>query len=88
MQLRLGFAAPVLLLFFSESLNEIVRIFRWIAIITGLVDDYNLKPGTDLFSFYAIYPILFCIGFGVISKEIKTFIYRTRLSNVYILLLY
>ena len=85
--IAISFAAPVFATIFSIIfLNEIVRIFRWIAIITGLVGVIIiLKPGTDLFSFYAIYPILFCIGFrcNIYSNQ-KTFIYRTRLSNRFI----
>ena len=71
--IAISFAAPVFATIFSIIfLKETVRIFRWIAIITGLVGVLIiLKPGTDLFSFYAIYPILFCIGFGIISIAIK-----------------
>ena len=71
--IAISFAGPVFATVFSIIfLNENVRIFRWIAIIIGLIGVIIiLKPGTDLFSFYAIYPILFCIGFGVISIAIK-----------------
>ena len=57
--IAISFAGPVFATVFSIIfLNENVRIFRWIAIIIGLVGVIIiLKPGTDLFSFYAIYPL-------------------------------
>ena len=49
--IAISFDAPVLQLSSQLYLKE-KRIFRWIAIITGLVGVLIIsKPGTDLFSF-------------------------------------
>ena len=64
--ITISFAAPIFVL------NEVVRIVRWFAIFLGLTGVVIvLKPGTDLFTYYSIFPILFCIGFATISIAIK-----------------
>ena len=71
--ITISFAAPIFATIFSIIfLNEVVRIIRWFAIFLGLTGVVIvLKPGTDLFTYYSIFPILFCIGFATISIAIK-----------------
>ena len=71
--ITISFAAPIFATIFSIIfLNEVVRIVRWFAIFLGLTGVVIvLKPGTDLFTYYSIFPILFCIGFATISIAIK-----------------
>lgn len=71
--ITLSFAAPIFATIFSIIfLNEIVRIIRWLAIFLGLTGVIIvLKPGTELFTYYSLFPILFCIGFATISIAIK-----------------
>ena len=53
-------------------LSEIVRFYRWFAIILGIIGVIVvLKPGTTMFSYYSFFPILFCLGFATISILIK-----------------
>jgi len=71
--ITISFAAPIFATIFSIIfLNEKVRLIRWLAIFfgcTGVI--IVLKPGTELFTYYSFYPILFCIGFATISIAIK-----------------
>ncbi len=71
--ITITFAAPVFATIFSMIiLKEQVRMYRWAAIIIGLLGVVVvLKPGTDMFSVYSLFPILFCIGFGIIAVLIK-----------------
>ena len=71
--ITITFAAPVFATIFSMIiLKEQVRMYRWAAIIIGLIGvTVVLKPGTDMFSVYSLFPILFCIGFGIIAVLIK-----------------
>jgi drug/metabolite transporter (DMT)-like permease len=71
--ISITFAAPVFATIFSIIfLKEIVKIFRWVAIIIGLVGVIIiLKPGTELFTIYSVFPLLFCICFGIIAVLIK-----------------
>ena len=71
--ITISFAGPIFATIFSIIfLNEVVRIVRWFAIFLGLTGVVIvLKPGTDLFTYYSIFPILFCIGFATISIAIK-----------------
>jgi len=71
--ITISFAAPIFATIFSILfLNETVRFIRWFAIILGMAGVIIvLKPGTDLFTYYSFYPILFCLGFATISIAIK-----------------
>ena len=71
--ITISFAAPIFATIFSILfLNETVRLIRWFAIILGMTGVIIvLKPGTDLFTYYSFYPILFCLGFATISIAIK-----------------
>lgn len=71
--ITITFAAPVFATIFSMIiLKEQVRMYRWAAIIIGLLGVVVvLKPGTDMFSVYSLFPILFCVGFGIIAVLIK-----------------
>lgn len=71
--ITISFAAPIFATIFSILfLNETVRFIRWFAIILGMTGVIIvLKPGTDLFTYYSFYPILFCLGFATISIAIK-----------------
>jgi drug/metabolite transporter (DMT)-like permease len=71
--ITITFAAPVFATIFSMIiLKEQVRMYRWAAIIIGLIGvTVVLKPGTDMFSVYSLFPILFCVGFGIIAVLIK-----------------
>lgn len=71
--ITISFAAPIFATIFSIIfLNEKVRLIRWLAIFFGLTGVIIvLKPGTELFTYYSFYPILFCIGFATISIAIK-----------------
>ena len=71
--ITITFAAPVFATIFSMIiLKESVKIFRWVAIIIGLVGVIIiLKPGTELFTLYSILPLLFCLCFGIIAVIIK-----------------
>ncbi len=71
--ITITFAAPVFATIFSMIiLKEQVRMYRWAAIIIGLIGvAVVLKPGTDMFSVYSFFPILFCVGFGIIAVLIK-----------------
>ena len=71
--ITITFAAPVFATIFSMFiLKESVKIFRWVAIIIGLVGVIIiLKPGTELFTLYSILPLLFCLCFGIIAVIIK-----------------
>ena len=71
--ITITFAAPVFATIFSMIiLKEQVRMYRWAAIIIGLIGvAVVLKPGTDMFSVYSLFPILFCVGFGIIAVLIK-----------------
>ncbi len=71
--ITISFAAPIFATIFSIIfLNEIVRFYRWFAIIIGIIGVVVvLKPGTAMFSYYSFFPILFCIGFAIISILIK-----------------
>ena len=71
--ITITFVAPVFATIFSMIiLKEQVRMYRWAAIIIGLIGvTVVLKPGTDMFSVYSLFPILFCIGFGIIAVLIK-----------------
>ena len=71
--ITISFAAPIFETIFSIIfLNEKVRLIRWLAIFFGLTGVIIvLKPGTELFTYYSFYPILFCIGFATISIAIK-----------------
>src|SRR5210317_1218203 len=67
--ITITFAAPV---FAMIILKEQVRMYRWAAIIIGLIGvAVVLKPGTDMFTIYSLFPILFCVGFGIIAVLIK-----------------
>jgi len=71
--ITISFAAPIFATIFSIIfLNEKVRLIRWLAIFFGLTGVIIvLKPGTELFTYYSFFPILFCIGFATISIAIK-----------------
>ena len=71
--ITISFAAPIFATIFSMIfLKEIVRFYRWFAIIIGIIGVIVvLKPGTTMFSYYSFFPILFCIGFATISILIK-----------------
>jgi drug/metabolite transporter (DMT)-like permease len=71
--IAITFAAPVFATIFSIFiLNEKVKIYRWIAIVIGLLGVLViLKPGTAMFTLYSLFPIIFCIGFGLIAVLIK-----------------
>jgi drug/metabolite transporter (DMT)-like permease len=71
--ITISFAAPIFATIFSIIfLKEIVRFYRWFAIIVGVIGlIVVLKPGTGMFSYYSFFPILFCIGFATISILIK-----------------
>ena len=71
--ITITFAAPVFATIFSMIiLKEQVRMYRWAAIIIGLIGvAVVLKPGTDMFTIYSLFPILFCVGFGIIAVLIK-----------------
>ena len=71
--ITITFAAPVFATIFSMIiLKEQVRMYRWAAIIIGLLGVVVvLKPGTDMFSVYSLFPVLFCVGFGIIAVLIK-----------------
>ena len=71
--ITISFAAPIFATIFSITfLNEKVRLIRWLAIFFGLTGVIIvLKPGTELFTYYSFFPILFCIGFATISIAIK-----------------
>jgi drug/metabolite transporter (DMT)-like permease len=71
--ITISFAAPIFATIFSIIfLNEKVRLIRWLAILFGLTGVIIvLKPGTELFTYYSFFPILFCIGFATISIAIK-----------------
>ncbi len=71
--ITISFAAPIFATIFSIIfLQEIVRFYRWSAIIIGIIGvTVVLKPGTTMFSYYSFFPILFCIGFAIISILIK-----------------
>lgn len=71
--ITISFAAPIFATIFSILfLKEIVRFYRWFAIIVGVIGLLIvLKPGTGMFSYYSFFPILFCIGFATISILIK-----------------
>ena len=67
------FAAPVFVTILSIFfLQEKVRFIRWSAIALGLAGVLVvLKPGTELFSIYSIFPIFFCLGFSIVAISIK-----------------
>ena len=71
--ITITFAAPIFATIFSMIfLGEQVRIYRWIAIIVGLLGVVIiLKPGTEFFTIYSIFPLMFCIFFGSIAVMIK-----------------
>jgi len=71
--ITISFAAPIFATVFSIIfLKEIVRFYRWFAIILGIIGVVVvLKPGTTMFSYYSFFPILFCLGFATISIVIK-----------------
>ena len=71
--ITISFAAPIFATIFSIIfLKEIVRFYRWFAIILGIIGVVVvLKPGTTMFSYYSFFPILFCLGFATISIVIK-----------------
>ena len=71
--ITITFAAPIFATIFSMIfLGEEVKIFRWIAIVVGLSGVLIiLKPGTELFTIYSIFPLMFCIFFGIIAVLIK-----------------
>jgi len=71
--ITISFAAPIFATVFSIIfLKEIVRFYRWFAIILGIIGVVVvLKPGTKMFSYYSFFPILFCLGFATISIVIK-----------------
>ena len=71
--ITISFAAPIFATIFSIIfLSEIVRFYRWFAIILGIIGVIVvLKPGTTMFSYYSFFPILFCLGFATISILIK-----------------
>jgi drug/metabolite transporter (DMT)-like permease len=71
--ITISFAAPIFATIFSIIfLKEQVKIVRWFAIVLGLIGvTVVLKPGTNLFTYYSFFPILFCIGFATISIAIK-----------------
>ncbi len=71
--ITLSFAAPIFATIFSILfLGEVVRFFRWFAIILGMTGVVIvLKPGTEMFTYYSLFPILFCLGFATISIAIK-----------------
>jgi len=71
--ITISFAAPIFATIFSMIfLKEIVRFYRWFAIVIGIIGVIVvLKPGTTMFSYYSFFPILFCIGFATISILIK-----------------
>lgn len=71
--ITLSFAAPIFATIFSILfLGEVVRFIRWFAIILGMTGVVIvLKPGTEMFTYYSLFPILFCLGFATISIAIK-----------------
>lgn len=71
--ITISFAAPIFATIFSIIfLKELVRFYRWFAIILGIIGVIViLRPGTTMFSYYYFFPILFCIGFAIISVLIK-----------------
>jgi drug/metabolite transporter (DMT)-like permease len=73
MHLARAFAAPVFATIFSMIiLKEVIKLFRWVAIIIGLAGVVIiLKPGTELFTVYSLFPLMFCLFFGIIAILIK-----------------
>ena len=71
--ITITFAAPIFATIFSMILlKEVVKLFRWVAIIIGLGGVVIiLKPGTELFTIYSLFPLLFCVCFGIIAVLIK-----------------
>ena len=74
--ITISFAAPIFATIFSIIfLSEIVRFYRWFAIILGIIGVIVvLKPGTTMFSYYSFFPyfILFriCNYFNINKKTI------------------
>jgi len=56
--ITITFAAPVFATIFSMIiLKEVIKVFRWVAIIIGLAGVVIiLKPGTELFTIYSLFP--------------------------------
>ena len=71
--ITITFAAPVFATIFSMIiLKEVIKLFRWVAIIIGLAGVVIiLKPGTELFTVYSLFPLMFCLFFGIIAILIK-----------------
>jgi len=71
--ITITFAAPVFATIFSMIiLKEVIKVFRWVAIIIGLAGVVIiLKPGTELFTIYSLFPLMFCLFFGIIAILIK-----------------
>ena len=62
----LTFSAPFFIAIFSIFLlNEKVGIYRWSAIIVGFIGVVLItKPGSDIFTYYSLLPLLFAIFFS------------------------
>ena len=58
--ITISFAAPIFATIFSILfLKEIVRFYRWFAIIIGVIGLLIvLKPGTGMFSYYSFFHII------------------------------
>jgi len=69
----LAFSGPLWVVLFSMFfLSEKIRLKRWIAVGLGFIGVIIIsKPGFDNLNFYYIYPMIFCIGFAVVSILIR-----------------
>ena len=85
--ISITFAAPIFATIFSIFfLNEIVGKKRWLAILIGFAGILIiLKPGTNMFSVYSVFPIFFCIGFAMSAILVKIL---SRTEENYLIALY